>query len=47
MAALAHGWHPDNPDLEKIPLSVAKDFNRADQQKHARLRAAMMKGPSR
>lgn len=43
MAAIAHGWHPDNPELAKIPMGVAKDFNQADKAKHARLRQAMMK----
>jgi len=46
MAGIAHGWHPDNPELAKIPVSVAKDFNAADeaQAKRKRLVAAMMKG---
>lgn len=33
MAAIAHGWKPDNPKLAKIPVGVAKDFNKADQAK--------------
>jgi len=43
MAAMAHGWKPSDPKLARIPVSVAKDFNAADQAKHARLKAAMMK----
>ena len=44
MAAIAHGWQPDNPQLAKIPVSVAKDFNAADQKadKRKKLAQAMM-----
>jgi len=54
MAAIAHGWKPDNPDLAKIPVKVAIDFNEADTGKkvkapaapsvaHRRVAAALMK----
>ena len=35
MAAVAHGWKPDNPKIARIPVKVAKEFNQADQAKHA------------
>lgn len=49
MAALAHGWKPDNPAIAKIPVAIAKDFNAADAGKpaptvaHRRVAAALMK----
>ena len=36
MAALAHGWRPDDPKLARIPISVAKEYNEADQAKSKR-----------
>jgi hypothetical protein len=30
MSAIAHGWHPDQGSVAKIPLKVAKDFHSAD-----------------
>ena len=36
MAAIAHGWRPDNAGLRKIPVSVAKEYNEADQAKAKR-----------
>jgi len=34
MAAIAHGWKPDdNPKIDRIPVKVAKEFNRADKLK--------------
>jgi hypothetical protein len=33
MAAVAHGWKPDNPKIARIPVKVAKEFNRADKLK--------------
>lgn len=30
MSAIAHGWHPDQGSVAKIPLKVAKDFHAAD-----------------
>jgi hypothetical protein len=33
MAAVAHGWKPPKGSGINIPVSVAKDFNRADQNK--------------
>jgi hypothetical protein len=33
MAARAHGWKPDNPAIARIPVKVAKEFNRADKLK--------------
>lgn len=32
MAAIAHGWKPDNPEIAKIPVKAAKEFNKADQR---------------
>ena len=43
MAGIAHGWNPDDPDLQKIPVKVAKEYNAADQPASKRLRDAMMK----
>lgn len=34
MAAVAHGWQPPASSGIKIPVSVAKEFNAADKQKH-------------
>jgi hypothetical protein len=35
MAAIAHGWKPPRGSkVSKIPVSVAKDFNKADAAKH-------------
>jgi hypothetical protein len=31
MAAVAHGWKPDNPKIARIPVKVAKEFNHADK----------------
>jgi hypothetical protein len=50
MAALAHGWHPDKGSLARIPVSVAKEFNAADQAKaHAggRVRRALGERPTK
>lgn len=33
MAAIAHGWKPDNPKIARIPVKVAKEFNQADKLK--------------
>lgn len=33
MAAIAHGWKPPKASGINIPVSVAKDFNKADQEK--------------
>lgn len=33
MAALAHGWKPKSRKIGKIPLKVAKEFNKADANK--------------
>ena len=51
MAAIAHGWKPDNPQIAKIPVSVAKEFDAADSGKpvraptvaHRRVAAVLMK----
>ncbi len=32
MAAVAHGWKPDQ--VKAPPVSVAKEFNAADKAKH-------------
>lgn len=40
MAAIAHGWKPSNSKLAKIPVSVAKEYNEADQKVSARKRIA-------
>lgn len=32
MAAVAHGWHPPASSGIRIPVSVAREFNKADQQ---------------
>jgi len=42
MAAVAHGWKPDR--IKGPPVSVAKDFNRADAAKKKRLAKG---GPAR
>lgn len=42
MAAIAHGWKPTQGPVSKIPVSVAKDFNKADAGTK-RLKEAMMK----
>ena len=34
MAAIAHGWKPDNPKIARIPVKVAKEFNQADKLRH-------------
>jgi uncharacterized protein YggE len=36
MRAIAHGWHPDHGDVAKIPVSVAKEFEAADEAKKAK-----------
>jgi hypothetical protein len=41
MAALAHGWRPDDPKLARIPISVAKEYNAADQAKAKRTKLIM------
>jgi len=41
MAAIAHGWHPAKGDVAKIPVAVAKDFNKADA---AKARAKALRG---
>lgn len=34
MAAIAHGWKPPkSSSVAKIPVKVAKEFNRADTKK--------------
>lgn len=33
MSAIAHGWHPDQGDVAKIPIKVAKEFHAADAGK--------------
>jgi hypothetical protein len=33
MAAIAHGWKPPKTSGINIPVSVAKDYNEADQKK--------------
>ena len=33
MSAIAHGWHPTQGSVAKIPLSVAKEFREADAGK--------------
>lgn len=34
MAAIAHGWRPPKGSkVAKIPVKVAKEFNRADEAK--------------
>ncbi len=33
MAAIAHGWKPKSGKVAKIPVKVAKEFNRADARK--------------
>jgi hypothetical protein len=33
MSAIAHGWHPDEGSVAKIPLKVAKEFHAADAGK--------------
>lgn len=33
MAAIAHGWKPPKSSGIDIPVSVAKEFNKADQAK--------------
>lgn len=38
MAAVAHGFKPDR--IEGPPVSVAKEFNEADQKKAARAKVA-------
>lgn len=38
MAAIAHGWKPDKEGVRDIPVSVAKEFNEADQRKAKRER---------
>jgi hypothetical protein len=43
MAARAHGWAPKNPQHKLPPVSVAKEFNAADQGvRHAFKRAAVL-----
>jgi hypothetical protein len=32
MAAIAHGWKPDNAKIARIPVKVAKEFNKADER---------------
>ncbi len=32
MAAVAHGWKPDQ--FKGPPVNVAKEFNQADQKRH-------------
>ena len=39
MAAIAHGWKPDNPRIARIPVKVAKEFNKADAGKSKVARA--------
>jgi ribonuclease P protein component len=43
MAGIAHGWKPDDPDLAKIPMSVAKEYSKADEKNalRERLKKAM------
>ena len=31
MSAIAHGWHPSQGSVAKIPVGVAKDFHAADK----------------
>ena len=33
MAAIAHGWKPSSGKVAKIPVKVAKEFNKADKAK--------------
>lgn len=33
MAAIAHGWKPTHGDVAKIPVKVAKEFNKADERR--------------
>lgn len=42
MAAIAHGWKPDNPQLAKIPVTVAKEFNDADEVQKRRQQIAIL-----
>jgi len=42
MAAVAHGWKPSN--VKAPPVSVAKEFNRADAQKRASSYAKALRG---
>jgi len=46
MAAVAHGWKPDNPKIARIPVKVAKEFNKADQRKakHSKVSKARARG---
>jgi hypothetical protein len=32
MAAVAHGWHPPASSAVSVPVGVAREFNKADQQ---------------
>lgn len=36
MGAIAHGWRPAHGDVAKIPVSVAREFNAADEAKNKR-----------
>jgi hypothetical protein len=44
MAAIAHGWKPPASSGIRIPVKVAKEFNKADEAKaHAMSRALRKK----
>jgi hypothetical protein len=42
MAAVAHGWKPDN--IKAPPVSVAKEFNQADKKRHMLAKALKKHG---